>query len=56
MVRFSRDEARDIKKLRGVSNEWRLRLGDWRIRFEERPGGQTVLIAVTNRRDAYDDD
>jgi hypothetical protein len=30
-------------------------VGDWRIRFEQRPG-QTIIVSVTNRRDAYEDD
>ena len=54
VARFGRDETGDIKKLQGDSGRWRLRVGDWRVIFEERPG-QTLVVAVENRRDAYDD-
>ena len=30
----NRQESRDVKKLRGMEDEWPLRVGDWRIRFE----------------------
>ena len=54
VVRFGRDETGDIKKLKDGSNRWRLRVGDWRIFYEEHPG-QTVIVRVENRRDAYND-
>jgi mRNA-degrading endonuclease RelE of RelBE toxin-antitoxin system len=54
VARFGRGEAGDIKKLQGRSNQWRLRVGDWRVVYEERTG-QTVIVAVDNRRDAYSD-
>lgn len=31
----------DVVRLRGVAREWRLRVGDWRVRFTEDPTGQT---------------
>jgi mRNA-degrading endonuclease RelE of RelBE toxin-antitoxin system len=52
--RFSRGLSSDIRKLEGRSNLWRLRVGDWRVLYEERAVG-TVVVKVRNRRDAYDD-
>jgi len=44
----------DIKKLQGIDPpEYRLRTGEWRIRFS-RPDTDTVRInRVQNRKDAY---
>ena len=44
----------DIKKLQGVDPpEYRLRIGDWRVRFS-RPDEDTICInRVQNRRDVY---
>ena len=44
----------NIKRLQGIEPpEFRLRVGDWRIRFS-RPDVDTVRInRVQNRRDAY---
>ena len=52
--RFGRDRSGDFKKLQGGSNEWRLRVGDWRVIYEEQ-AGQTVILRILNRRDAYED-
>ncbi len=43
----------DIKKLAGRGDEWRIRVGDWRVIFTTSADTITVL-AVDNRRDAYD--
>ena len=52
--RFAGSETGDIKKLRGVTPPtWRLRWGEWRIRF--RLEGETMIIfALAKRRDAYE--
>lgn len=44
----------NIKRLQGIDPpEFRLRVGDWRIRFS-RPDADTVRIhRVQNRKDAY---
>jgi hypothetical protein len=44
----------NIKRLQGIDPpEFRLRIGDWRIRFS-RPDADTVRInRVQNRKDAY---
>ena len=46
----------DIRKLRGKDNEWRLRVGDWRVRF--RPDfqqGVIYILHVRPRGEAYRD-
>ncbi|MBI4339525.1 MAG: type II toxin-antitoxin system RelE/ParE family toxin [Chloroflexi bacterium] len=44
----------DVKKLHGRDNEWRLRVGDWRVRFRvNTQEGVIVILAVRNRSDAY---
>jgi mRNA interferase RelE/StbE len=44
----------DVRRLQGRPREWRLRVGDWRIRFTEDPTGQTVIILrVLPRGEAY---
>ncbi len=42
----------DVKKLQGIDPpEYRLRAGDWRVRFS-RPGAETLLInRIQHRRD-----
>ena len=41
----------DIKKLSG-SNEWRVRVGDWRVGLLL-TGNEVYITEVNNRRDAY---
>lgn len=44
----------DLSKLRGRENEWRLRVGDWRVRFElDRTNHIIVVLRVLPRSDAY---
>lgn len=46
----------DVRKLRGARDEWRLRVGDWRVRF--RLDQTTRLVALTRvlpRARAYRD-
>jgi mRNA interferase RelE/StbE len=45
----------DVKRLQG-SNEYRLRVGDWRVRFERRKNRQLVIVIVRvlPRGRAYD--
>ena len=46
------DLAGNVKKLKGSRNEYRLRVGDYRVIFELE--GQTVTVyAVGNRKDIY---
>jgi mRNA-degrading endonuclease RelE of RelBE toxin-antitoxin system len=42
-----------VRRLSG-RDEWRLRVGDWRIIFVTEAGGETIVVtAIDNRRDAY---
>src|SRR5262249_51063304 len=51
---YARDRQGDVKKLQGVGNRWRLRVGDWRVLFRFLSETQTlVVLRVLNRRDAY---
>lgn len=44
----------DCKKLRGFSNRWRLRVGDWRVIFVKDKAERSILVVrVRNRKDAY---
>ena len=42
----------DVKRLRG-STDWRLRVGDHRVRFEVLPGDILRILHVKHRREAY---
>jgi mRNA interferase RelE/StbE len=51
--RFALTTAGDVKKLQGVEPpEYRLRVGDYRVRFEQDEKAIRIL-RVRNRRDAY---
>ena len=44
------------KKLKGIENEYRIRMGDYRVRYEIDDKTLTVLIlSCRHRRDAYRD-
>lgn len=44
----------DIKKLKGKAGEYRLRVGEWRIRFRADSINKVYLIThVQHRRDVY---
>lgn len=51
--RFAETGAGSVKKLQGIDPpEYRLRVGDYRIRFEL--DGETIrILRVRNRREAY---
>ena len=52
--RFAAEGVGDVRKLKGERDEtWRLRSGDWRIRFSLE-GDSMVIVAVVLRRDAYE--
>jgi mRNA-degrading endonuclease RelE of RelBE toxin-antitoxin system len=42
----------DVKRLKGADREFRLRAGDWRVRFCV-SGGEMRILAVAHRREAY---
>ena len=44
----------DLNKLQGRENEWRLRVGDWRVRFElDRTNRIIVVLRILTRSQAY---
>ncbi len=46
--------AGDVRRLTGRQNEWRLRVGDWRVRFTRDPATRTVnIMRVLPRGRAY---
>jgi mRNA interferase RelE/StbE len=54
--RFGEHGLGDVKKLQGAFNEWRLRVGDLRVRFEIDPGdGAVIVLRVLPRGRAYRD-
>lgn len=51
--RFAETSVGDVKKLKAEDAEYRLRVGDYRVRFTERPPGTLHIHAVRHRREAY---
>jgi Plasmid stabilisation system protein. len=45
----------NIRKLKGVKNTYRLRVGTWRIIFELCPDYQIIIIGIRPRKTAYKD-
>ena len=44
----------DVRKLQGRESEWRLRVGEWRVRFQRDPQSRIlVLLRVLHRSQAY---
>jgi len=53
MERFARTGAGNVKRLQGIEPpEFRLRVGDWRVRFH-RESEIIRVLRVRNRREAY---
>lgn len=51
--RFAGTGAGNVKRLQGVDPpEFRLRVGDWRVRFYN-DGSTLIVLRVRNRREAY---
>jgi mRNA-degrading endonuclease RelE of RelBE toxin-antitoxin system len=51
--RFAETETGNIKRLQGIDPpEYRLRVGEWRLRFGFN-GGKILILRVLNRKDAY---
>jgi len=48
-----RPERATIKKLQGDSEELRLRVGDYRVRFTEEPQDTLMIHSVRHRSEAY---
>lgn len=54
---FARTGSGDFRSLKGTDGFSRLRVGDWRVIIEIEGGGpahSAVVVAIRNRRDAYD--
>ena len=47
--------AGDVVKLTGVEDEWRLRVGDWRVRFQRDSSDVIHVLRVLPRGRAYRD-
>ena len=46
----------DVRKIRGARSEWRLRMGDWRVRYERDDDRRTIwVVHVLPRERAYRD-
>ena len=44
----------DVKKLRSRDDEWRLRVGQWRVRFRSDTQVRVIVVLrVRHRREAY---
>lgn len=51
--RFAQTDTGNIKRLQGTDPpEYRLRIGDWRVRFVL-SGGKILVLRVLDRKDAY---
>ena len=51
---LEKPETADIKKLKGKASEYRLRVGDWRVRFQVDYTRKTYFVThVKHRRDIY---
>jgi len=43
----------DVRKLQGRDDEWRLRVGEWRVRFTRDDVGIPYVLAIEARGRAY---
>ena len=51
--RFAETGDGDVRKLQGLSGEFRLRIGDYRVRFTQEAEDSLQILAVLHRKDAY---
>ena len=51
--RFAETGEGDIKKLQGKSDDLRLRIGEYRVRFTQETGDILFIHSVRHRREAY---
>ena len=51
--RYAETGHGDIVRLKGQGNEYRLRVGDWRVRFRVGVPGFMEILRVLHRRQAY---
>jgi len=50
--RFAETEHGDVVRLQGC-DEYRLRVGDWRVRFRLESGNVAVILRIGHRSEAY---
>lgn len=44
----------DVTRLQGIADEWRLRVGDWRVRFRyDHPARTLTVLRILPRGQAY---
>ena len=54
LYQFSETNQGDVLRLRGYENEWRLRVGDWRVRMQiDNEQAIINVLRVLHRREAY---
>jgi len=54
VLRLVETEHGDVKRLHGYEREWRLRVGQWRVRFTCDPeAGKVMILRVLPRSEAY---
>jgi len=51
--RFAETGEGDVRKLQGISDEFRLRVGDYRVRFTQELDESLHIHSVLHRKDAY---
>jgi len=52
--RLANEQYGDVRKLAGYDDEYRLRIGDWRVRFTVDTQAKTLIVLrVLHRSDAY---
>ena len=57
LTRWGETGVGDVKHLKGsLLGRRRLRVGDYRIRFEPRKDGRILIISVEHRKQAYRDE
>jgi len=54
LLKLKTNQPVDLRKLRGTEDEWRLRVGDYRVRLKiSREEIIIYALSVKHRRDAY---
>lgn len=51
--RYAETGYGDLSRLQGENKEYRLRVGDWRIRLRLESPDRVVILRVRHRREAY---
>ncbi len=56
LYRLADNGQGDVRRLQGIDDEWRLRVGDWRVRFRfDSDEGPIQVLRVLPRGRAYRD-